>query len=310
MLGWVYDQLLCEVDRRLAAWGTRRVVFIPHRGLHLLPLHACWTKTAAGRRYLIDRYEVVQAPSFTLLEICRERSARRAAVPRQLFAFADGTGDLPFAGAETTRIARRFKDAISTTSADDLARSRTASHLHFSCHGSYRFESPLESGLDLGDARSLSLDELFADGLPLAHAPQVVLSACESGVVSAEDLADEVLGIASGFLFAGASKVVSTLWPVNDLASLLLMERFYDYEVRANLDAAAALRKAQLWLRDAATAGRLCEFFRREGRRHGGKQTLADGVAQRLRRHFFFMPPDARPFAHPYDWAAFALNGT
>jgi CHAT domain-containing protein len=211
---------------------------------------------------------------------------------------------------EVDQIARSFDLASTTISTDDLGQSRGASHLHFSCHASYDFMSPLASGLDLGDERTLSLDDLFTDALPLEQAPQVVLSACESGLVSADDLADEYLGIASGFLFAGASSVVSTLWPVNDLASMLLMERFYEGELKGGLDAAAALRSAQRWLRTSVTAGWLCERFRREDRRRGKEGALAGGVAREVRREFFFLPPDERPYAHPYDWGAFALSGT
>jgi HEAT repeat protein/CHAT domain-containing protein len=307
VLGSVYDKLLQPIDRRLRAWGIRRIIIIPHRGLHVLPLHACWQDTAAGRRYLTDRYEVVYAPSFTLSEICRERAARRRAMTPRLFAHSDPTSELIFTGEEVRQVARCFREAVSAASSDVLRQMQGATHIHFSCHARYDFDEPLESGLDLGNAW-LSVGDLFAQAPQLPESPQVVLSACESGLVSSEDLADEYLGIASGFLFAGASAVVSTLWAVNDLPTMLLMERFYYYELRRGLSAAAALRKAQLWLRKSVTARWLRDRFQKKTR-SGTESALPAEVSEQLREHFSLMAPDAHPFAHPYDWAAFALSG-
>src|SRR5207248_11493731 len=38
---------------------------------------------------------------------------------------------------------------------------------------------------------------------------------------------DEILGLARGFLHAGARAVVVSLWPADDAATALLMESFY-----------------------------------------------------------------------------------
>ena len=57
--------------------------------------------------------------------------------------------------------------------------------------------------------------------------------------------------------------MVGTLWPVDDLSTMLLMVRFYRYRLRGDeetgegpMTPAAAMRRAQLWLRDV-TAGEL-----------------------------------------------------
>jgi CHAT domain-containing protein len=68
-------------------------------------------------------------------------------------------------------------------------------------------------------------------GLDLA-ADLVVLSACQTGLASGAlaDLpaGDDWIGLTRGFLHAGARHVVATLWPVQDLATAALMERFYE----------------------------------------------------------------------------------
>jgi CHAT domain-containing protein len=49
-------------------------------------------------------------------------------------------------------------------------------------------------------------------------------------------------------MFAGAPRVVASLWPVDDLATSELMKRFYRGMLRDGLPPAAALRAAQLEL--------------------------------------------------------------
>jgi CHAT domain-containing protein len=46
-------------------------------------------------------------------------------------------------------------------------------------------------------------------------------------------------------MYAGARRVVVSLWNVNDKATAELMQRFYRGILRENLAPAAALRKAQ-----------------------------------------------------------------
>ncbi|WP_318780274.1 CHAT domain-containing protein [Atlanticothrix silvestris] len=57
------------------------------------------------------------------------------------------------------------------------------------------------------------------------------------------------MGLSSGFLKAGSSSVVSSLWSVDDFATALLMIRFYDNLY--SLPIAQALCQAQQWLRNA-----------------------------------------------------------
>jgi CHAT domain-containing protein len=55
---------------------------------------------------------------------------------------------------------------------------------------------------------------------------------------------DDWVGLTRAFLYAGAARVVATLWPVEDWPSASLMERFYR-EYVAEGDAVRALASAQ-----------------------------------------------------------------
>ena len=62
------------------------------------------------------------------------------------------------------------------------------------------------------------------------------------------------MGLTQGFLYAGAARVVVSLWNVNDRATAELMARFYHHLLERGLRPAAALRAAQIDLREALPA--------------------------------------------------------
>ena len=62
---------------------------------------------------------------------------------------------------------------------------------------------------------------------------------------------DEALVLATALVAAGTAGVVSTLWEVDDFATALIMSKFYEGIFQSNMAPAAALREAQLWIRDA-----------------------------------------------------------
>jgi CHAT domain-containing protein len=72
----------------------------------------------------------------------------------------------------------------------------------------------------------------------------VVLSACQTAL--GKDVRGEgLMGLTRGFMYAGASGVVSSLWKVDDEATAELMRQFYFHMLEEGLPPAAALRTAQ-----------------------------------------------------------------
>lgn len=128
--------------------------------------------------------------------------------------------------------------------------------LHFATHGLLNPEHPELSGilLSLIDEQGrrqdgfLQMHQVFNLDLP---AEMVVLSACETGV-SKEIRGEGLNGISRGFMYAGARRVVASLWKVNDASTSQLMKYFYEnLRLGEGLDfsrvrPAAALRAAQL----------------------------------------------------------------
>jgi CHAT domain-containing protein len=122
--------------------------------------------------------------------------------------------------------------------------------LHFSTHGVLNSSHPELSGLVLsmydraGAPRDgfLRLHEIY--NLKL-NADLVVLSACETALGTAIR-GEGLIGLARGFIYAGAARVVASLWNVEDQATANLMKRFYQDMLSSGRSPAAALRGAQI----------------------------------------------------------------
>ena len=122
--------------------------------------------------------------------------------------------------------------------------------VHLATHGLLNAERPELSGLvfslvdEAGKPQDgfLRLHEIYNLQLP---AELVVLSACQSAL--GKDIKGEgMIGLTRGFMYAGAARVVASLWRVDDYATSALMKKFYRGMLQEKLPAAAALRKAQI----------------------------------------------------------------
>ncbi len=122
--------------------------------------------------------------------------------------------------------------------------------VHFATHGLLNNKHPELSGLVLslvdkeGKHQNgfLKLQDIYEIKLPV---DLVVLSGCETGLgqqISGEGL----IGLTRGFMYAGASRVVASLWNVSDAATASLMADFYRAMEQGRMRPAAALRDAQI----------------------------------------------------------------
>jgi CHAT domain-containing protein len=123
--------------------------------------------------------------------------------------------------------------------------------VHFATHGLLNEKHPELSGLVLslydreGRYREdgfLRLSDIYGLSLPV---DLVILSACRTGL-GKEVRGEGLIGLTRGFMYAGASRVVASLWQVDDEATAELMKHFYLKMFKEGMPPAAALRAAQL----------------------------------------------------------------
>ncbi len=120
--------------------------------------------------------------------------------------------------------------------------------LHVVTHGLMDTQHPELSGLVLSlvdaDKKPISGFVSLADIYKLRAPELVVLSACFTALGKKQD-GEGLIGVTRGFMYAGASGVVASLWQVDDRATAELMKHFYANMLQRGLGPAAALRAAQ-----------------------------------------------------------------
>lgn len=318
------------------------VFLVPHGLLHYVPLHALGSGGP-----LLERHRVVYAPSASILLRDRGGQPVEGGDRRPGFLSLGCNGaNLHYAELEAQHVARLAgaRAYVGRQASSEVLHREGHAYgtLHLACHGTFNAQAPLASGLMLADGK---LDAMTILQTLRLHADLVVMSACDTGR-AAVLRGDELMGLARAILYAGADSVLVSLWPVDDLATALLMDAFY--RARSVLsggasDTAEALRQAQLALRSMtakealAATTRLAAKARSIGEDMPGGTNLspatphpvigevsAPRVAGRARGA---VPPAAAtalgdtqtpwarpgwasgegPYAHPYYWAAFAL---
>jgi CHAT domain-containing protein len=140
-----------------------------------------------------------------------------------------------------------FDASRATAISEELSQYRI---LHFATHGLLNSQHPELSGivLSLVDREGkpqdgfLRMHEIYNLKLP---AELVVLSACQTGL-GKEIKGEGLVGLTRGFMYAGAARVLASVWKVDDRATAELMKQFYQGMVKDGLRPAAALRAAQV----------------------------------------------------------------
>lgn len=240
----LYERLVAPI--RPAIQGTQLTI-VPHGPLHYLPFAALPTGNAA----LLDAYAIRMLPSASVLKFLKPSTTNRSG---DLLALGnpdlnDPTADLPGAQleVETITAGRAQSRLLVRRAATETAVREMGGgfrNVHLASHGVFYPERPLDSALMLApDARNdgkLTVSELYELEL---HADLVTLSACETALGRIAS-GDELVGFTRGFLYAGARSIVSSLWKVDDEATMLLMETFYR-QLSQGTDKRMALRSAQ-----------------------------------------------------------------
>ncbi|WP_460207322.1 CHAT domain-containing protein [Scytonema sp. NUACC21] len=300
------DEILALIPRRCA-----RLILIPHRFLHLLPLHAL----PVGESYLIDLFlnGVGYAPSCQILQLVQTRQRPKFS---NLFAIQNPTQDLDYTNIEVKAIRQYFPhaDVLVGNAANKAAVTnqllQSAHCVHFSGHSYFNFNSPLKSALILADAivtenidlsKCLTLAEIF--NLNLSECRLVTLSATETALTDFTSVSDEYIGFPSAFIVAGTTSVVGSFWSPNDLSTALLMIKFYQNLHIGNTTVVVALNQAQIWLRDS-TGSELSKWI---------QENLLSSLNPARRLYLLSklnrFDTEEHPFKDPLDWAAFCYIG-
>ena len=324
-----------------------RLILIPHRFLHLLPLHALpLGNRESGRENgeeesscvplpcLLDRFSrgVSYAPSCQLLQ---QAQARLRPQFHHLFAIQNPTEDLTYTDLEVQAIQQYFDPTHILVKGDankaSLAPDRQLQHsplntahcAHFSCHGYFNFKNPLLSALLLAKCQ---IDSTPDDANPTYHLLQ------QNGQVI--DLT-KCLTLADLFtLDLRSCRLVTLSACETGLTDIKSLSDEYIGLTNGFLVAGAPGVVCSLWaVDDISTALLMIRFYQNlqagltiaialntaqtwlrdatkaELQVWAGRLKLASELFQQIQQAIDWFDSDEQPFQDPIYWAAFCAIG-
>jgi CHAT domain-containing protein len=222
--------------------ALKSLIVVPHGSLHSLPFHALRIKN----QYLIQTHAVSYAPSATVLKFCWEKNITNQTQGKPLLVGVPDE-DISHVKDEIQALKKIFVDAnvlIGESATFEQVKQAVSSCniFHLAAHGLFRPEAPLLSSIKLAD-RWLAVQDVYDLDL---DASLVTLSACETGL-GHDAGGDDLVGLVRGFLYAGASSMIVSLWTVDDESMTRLVTDFYT-RWHAGKSRVEALREAQVKL--------------------------------------------------------------
>jgi CHAT domain-containing protein len=321
----LWDSFMGPIVEHLETLRIHCATLIPTGLLSLFPLHAAWTEHPSkpeDRRYALDDIHFTYTPNARsvtearkIADLVKADTILAIDEPKHRYLDSDTrtfkpVNSLPNSSREVAKAIATFPNSnskvllhVEATCQAVLNTLPSINILHCSCHGKVNFQEPLKSGLamtgdgeeavlTLRDFLDLKLTDSDYGGIRLA-----ILSACETGLPGLDN--DEVFSLSTGLLQAGAAGVISSLWSVSELSTMLLLTKFYDFWQKHPDSPDRALREAQRWLRDSNPKDKVdhCAAFIPEV---ASPQSEEDKQLRRAIR---------LDYSNPYHWAAFSYTG-
>jgi CHAT domain-containing protein len=243
----LYDLIVAPLRPFIPAGA--RVVIATDGTLHGVPFAAL--VAPAPPHYWIEEATLAEAPSLAALPAAPPPA--RAPAVLAIGDPQDGGPDfprLPYVAAEIAALQRHYPGGVVTAKVGAQARPEAYlggpldrfSIVHLGAHAVASREGPLDSKVVLSGG-ALSVRQVMRTPLT---ADLVTLSACR-GAETRNYSGEGLVGLAWGFLLAGARHVIGGMWDVPDRSTADLMDRLYA-AVEKGSAPAEALRTAQLAL--------------------------------------------------------------
>jgi len=268
-------------DKNMPLSKYKKIIISPDGILRLLPFGALIDKDK--RKYLIEEKEIVYVPSAKFIVNPEKTVIKKMEVfadpvfdanvklpvsTRSVEKILDSGNllrDLTFTPLPGTlkeaevlnKIGKKFgiplKEYIKVkANVYNLLRVKSPSILHIATHGFFVNDKDilnpmLRSGIALSGANENKINGIVTalriSGIDLSNTNLVVLSACDTAKLDANST-DSISALNKSFLMAGAENVISTLWEINDKATVEFMKEFYKAYLRSH-NVSSSLRKVK-----------------------------------------------------------------
>ena len=203
-----------------------------------------------GRRSATTRSDVDSSRdnlTRSIQDTTQDAENKEIRLPRLLYSRLEAQAVASVVPKGQTYEALDFDASRATVTSSSFGKSRI---IHFATHGFFDSKKPELSGLIFSMVDRTGEPEVGFYGLEDVFnasptADLVVLSGCQTALGQEVD-GEGLVGLAWGFLYAGANSVVASLWNVDDASTAELMRLFYEGMETNGLSPAKALRQAQL----------------------------------------------------------------
>ncbi|NCQ99530.1 MAG: tetratricopeptide repeat protein, partial [Microcystis aeruginosa L211-101] len=295
---------ILQIDKILAHLpvSVNSLILIPHRDLHRFPLHTLFP----------EKYTATYLPSAQVG--LRPQSGDFSYSP--LLSVEDPKTEqkpMDFAQLESAIISHILQPSARISpkkaSRENVRKALENAYktFHFTGHGFYDSFRPQASAIALSDGLLTVRD---INGLNLSSYRLVCLAACETALTGKDGITTEYVGLVSAFRAAGATNVVSTLWPVKEISSAWFMINFYQ-RLLAGESPALALKNTQNWLKNI-TWQQLADWIeqlRLLPSLMEGVDRLEVRAANILKEGSTIGLDQLTEYSDPYHWAAYTLTG-
>jgi CHAT domain-containing protein/tetratricopeptide (TPR) repeat protein len=314
--------------------GANNLILIPHRELHLIPMHLLFG----------DNLTIRYLPSLFF----GEHNDRNTQFSQDGIVFiGEYTHNLKYSFLEKETIEQIFSSRVVTFGQGEVNfrlfcslsthirqqnLARPIRILHFSGHAKHNHCDPWQSGLELEERVMFTVGDILKNASEFQNLDLICLSACETGITSSKKIVKEYIGLSSAFLSSGCNTIVSSLWSVPDHVTALLFMKFYqllaDNQNPSNR-ASVALKQAQKWIREL-NHDELTSFIdsnqsifnqssslqRTLNREFSKSRNSSESFSAQVKFNTFAgltglsLFPEALdcPYEHPYYWAGFTVS--
>lgn len=218
----IYDILLGGITHKL----TNRLLIVPYGLFYNFPFATLSLKN----KYLIESKSVSTLPSINVLQYSQRKQSNKKAL------FVGGIEyqnypRLPYTKLEINKLSEyvpksRILEGGRASKINFMKVLGQYDIIHFAGHGYFDHTDPLSSGLVFSDSKFNHLltgyEMLYND----MSCSLITMSACQTGLTNVVK-STEIFGLQRALLISGAQTILSSLWPVDDRATMELMSRFY-----------------------------------------------------------------------------------
>ena len=243
----LYQWLIKPAEQTLQSEGIETLTFVMDGALRNLPIAALHT----GTHYLVEDYRLALSPGLQLMQVTDSSKVfiESEALVGGLSVGRPNRPPLVGVQQEIAHIEQLINtqvlldEAFTTRSLVEQAQQRLFDVVHLATHAQFgetdaeTFIETWDGMLQISQLRQL-LRQQDTQGLPPAL---LVLSACDT----AQGNDKAVLGMAGLAVRSGAQATLATLWSVNDRATAIFIEKFYDALIHQGLTKATAVQYAQ-----------------------------------------------------------------